>query len=476
METARRITRNFLSLSFSEVIAKALQLVIFIYIARVFGKTEFGKFGFALAFSFIILIIADFGLNTLLIREISRNKDKVKKYMSNALGIKIFLVILTVIVSYLYLNLMNYDSDIKIVTYFMVVFIILQSFTDLFYSAFRAFEKMHYDASIKVLRMFILSLLIFVIMNNIRSIVFVALLFVLTEIVILFISVIIFIKNISQLSIEFDIKFSKSLLKKSSFFGLSLMVSMLFLFIDSVMLQNFRGSAEVGIYTAVFNILLGITFIPLMFANAVYPVFSRYFVNDKHLLKFAYKKSLQYMIILGFPISVGIFIYAGNIINLIYGEGYGESIIVLKILCWFVFLVFMSLISGIALSSINRQRSRFITQGIFLITNIILNLILIPKYGVVGAAIATVISEVLFLLAYSYLIKRYKIGLGFIKIGILTIKPLIASILMVLIIINISDLLLGAAVGVISYVGALWILKTFKKEDKDLLMRVIKDR
>ena len=72
MATARRITSNFLSLAAAEIISKTMQLIIFIYLARVYGKSEFGVFGFALAFSTIIVIIADFGINTLLIREISR--------------------------------------------------------------------------------------------------------------------------------------------------------------------------------------------------------------------------------------------------------------------------------------------------------------------------------------------------------------------------------------------------------------------
>jgi O-antigen/teichoic acid export membrane protein len=472
MKTARRITRNFLSLSVSEVIAKLLQLVIFIYIARVFGETEFGKFSFALAFAFIIAIIADFGLNMLLIREISRNKDKVKKYMSNALGIKIFLSVLAVLVSYFYLNFMDYSSNIKSITYIMVLFAILQSFTDLFYSAFRAFERMHYDATMKVLRMFILSLFIFVIMIKNQSIVIIASLFVATEAIILFISLIIFMKKISSLSIELDSKFSKNLLKKSSFFGLSLVFSMFLLFIDSVMIQNFRGSAEVGIYTAAFNILLGITFIPLMFSNAVYPVFSRYFIDDKSLLKFAFRKSYEYILILGLPISIGIFVYASNIKNLIYGTGYSETIIAFKVLSFFVFLSFITLIPGTVLSAINKQRSRMFIQGTIAGVNIIFNLILIPIYGFVGAGIATVLSEILFFILYFYFVRKY--GFGF-KIVRSSLKPILASLLMTAIIINITNLFVGTIIGAISYFGFLFILRVFDKEDKTLLMRVIKN-
>ena len=65
MKTARRITRNFLSLSISEIFAKILQLIVFVYLARSFGPLEFGNFGFALAFSLIIVIIAQTYLHKL---------------------------------------------------------------------------------------------------------------------------------------------------------------------------------------------------------------------------------------------------------------------------------------------------------------------------------------------------------------------------------------------------------------------------
>jgi len=472
MKTARRITRNFLSLTISEIIAKILQLVIFIYVARIFGSLEFGNFGFAIAFSAIIVVIADFGLNTLLIREISRNKNKVKKYISNALTIKIFLSIVTFFITFIYLNFMNYAGSIKAVTYTMVLFMVIQSFTDLFYSVFRAFERMHYDAFIKVLRMVILSSLIFIVVMNNANLIVTTLMFPLTELIVLIIAAIMYLKYFARLSFEFDLGFSRLLLKKSSFFCLSLIFVGLLLYIDTIFLQRMKGSAEVGVYVAAYNLLIGLTFIPLMYSNAVFPVFSRYFIKDRSLLKFAYKKSFQYMLILGLPMAIGIYVYSRNIIFLIYGSGYGSSIIALKILCWMLALRFINIIPGTALSSINRQGSRVLSQGTVVIINIILNLLFIPKFGFIGAGIATIISESFFIVMYSYFIKKYKLSFGILKIAI---KPLIASVIMTLIIINIPDLLLGTIVGAISYFGVLIIIKTFNKEDKRLMIRIIKN-
>ena len=463
---------NFLNLSVSEIIAKVLQLIVFVYLARFFGKSEFGNFGFALAFSTIIVIIADFGLSTLLIREISRNKDEVAKYISNTFTIKIFLSLLTFFCAFIYLNFMHYTNEVNTVTYAMLSFMVLQSFTDIFYSAFRSFEKMHYDSFIKFLRMIVLLILVYVAIK-IKPDLFVAtLMFPITELLMLIISSIIYTKNFAKLYIAFDYDFSKNIAKKSSFFLLSLVFSSVLIYIDTIMLQQMRGSDEVGVYAAAYNLLLGLTFVPLMYSNAVYPVFSRNFIKDKSLLKFAYKKSYQYMLILGLPIAISIYTYANTLISFIYGSGYKDSIIALKILCWFVLLRFINIIPGTALSSINKQGSRVLSQGTVASINVILNLILIPKYGFVGAGFATIISESFFIIFYSYFITKYGLNFGILKTFI---KPLIASVIMASIIINIRNIFLGVIAGYVSYFIILILMKTFSEEDKSLLIKVLRN-
>mgnify|MGYP001577857814 CR=1 FL=1 len=239
------------------------------------------------------------------------------------------------------------------------------------------------------------------------------------------------------------------------------------------MLESFKGSAEVGVYAAAYNLLLGITFIPLMFSNAIFPVFSRYFIKDRSLLKFAYKKSFQYMLILGLPVTIGIFMYARNIILLIYGIEYAKSIIAVKILCWFILLRFINITSGTLLSSIDRQGARVFGQGMVAFLNIALNLVLIPKYGFIGAAIAVISSESLFLFAYHYFIFKENLGFGLVRASI---KPVIASIIMVIAIAFIPNLFIGSAVGAVLYFGMLFLLKAFKNEDKAIFIRVIRNK
>lgn len=470
--TARRITFNFVSLSISELIAKLLQLFVFVYIARVYGKTDFGNFGFAIAFSAILAVLADFGISSLLIREISRDKNLLKKYFSNAFWLKIFLGVLTFLLAIAFLNLIGYSHEAKVIAYLLLFFYVFQSFTDLFYSAFRAFERMHFDSSIKVLRMLVLSILIFVLIKNNAGFIIVGIAFPLVEFAMLVISSLIYVKYFDAFSFEYDFSVAKKILKGSFPFFVSLIFVTLLVYIDIVLLERFKGPEEVGIYAAAYNILFGLSFIPLMFSNSVYPVFSRYFKSDESLLNFAYRKSLAYMLILGLPASVGIWVYSDKIINLVYGTGYEKSVLALQILCWFVFLRFVNIIPGTALSAIDRQSSRTICQAAVALLNIGLNIFLIPKYGFVGAAYSAIISEAFFIILYAYFTRKYGMKLNIFQVAA---KPVIASIVMYLIISRVENVFLGTLIGIVSYFVALLVLKTFSSEDKKLIMRIIKN-
>ena len=385
---------------------------------------------------------------------------------------KIVLGILTFIAAFAYLNLMDYSQQAKNIVYFLLAFAVLQSFTDLFYSAFRAFERMHFDSAIKVLRMIVLTGVVIILIKNNASLITVGIAFPLTEIAMLLVSSLIYRKHFDEISIGYDLAVIRRISREAFPFFISLIFVTLLVYADSVILERVKGPEEVGIYVAAYNILLGISFIPLMFSNSVYPVFSRYFKSDESLLNFAYRKSLAYMLVIGLPASIGIWVYSDKIISIIYGAGYEGSVLALQILCWFVFLRFVNIIPGTVLSSINRQSSRTICQASIALINIALNLFLIPKYGFVGAAYATIISEAFFIAFYAYFTSKYGIKANLFQI---IVKPVIASAAMLLVISRIENIFLGIVLGIISYFIALVLLKVFNHEDKKLIARIIKN-
>ena len=257
MDTTKRIYKNIIFLSTAEVFSKILQFVIMVYAARLLDQSAFGRFSFALSLSFIAVILSDLGINTLLIREIARNKKSVNKYFINAFIAKIFFVIITYIFIVVLLNLMDYPKDTRYIVYIIWIFAIFSTFTDLFYSVFRAFEKMYFDALIKIVRMIILTTVGLYVLFHYKNVFLFSLTFVFTEVTVLALAFAIGSKSFIKIKLDISLKFIKDLTLKALPFGLAFIFSTIYFYIGSVMLSKMRGDVEVAIYSVAYNIALG---------------------------------------------------------------------------------------------------------------------------------------------------------------------------------------------------------------------------
>ncbi|MBI3035996.1 flippase [Candidatus Woesearchaeota archaeon] len=473
MATARRIYKNTIYLGAAEIVSRVLQFVVMLYAARILSQEHFGKFSFALSFSFIAIVLADLGINTLLVREISRNKNLASKYFANALFAKITLSLIAYIVIVSILNLLNYPQDTKHIAYTIWLFAILSTFTELFYSIFRAFEMMFYDAVLKILRMLILAFAsLYVLIKGYGVFVF-SYMFVIAELIVVAVALLIALSKFVKLRIDIDILFIKSLIKKSIPFGFAFVFGMIYFFIGSVMLSKIKGDVEVAIYSVAYNIALAILFIPTVYTNAIYPVLSRYYKEGKAELKTLYERSFKYLYIIGLPISAGIFLLADRIIYFFYGKGYSGSIIALQIIALYLFIKFINFLLGTVLSSIDQQGRRMLSQGVTALFSILLNLLLIPKMGYVGAAWSTFATEIfLFVIYYWYVSNSWH----FYNFAAIIIKPAIAVIGMLFVIKFLNVGLMSAiALSAAAYFGVLLFLNAFDKRDYGILKSILQN-
>jgi O-antigen/teichoic acid export membrane protein len=151
MNTVQRIAKNTGALAISNVITAILGFFLLIYIARYLGEVGFGKYSFALAFTGLFAIIASFGINNYIIREIARNKEQTSESLANVSVIKLILSFLAFGFIVLTINLMDYPRDTTYAVYLFGVYMILTSFALTFRSVFQAYERMEYDAVVTVI-------------------------------------------------------------------------------------------------------------------------------------------------------------------------------------------------------------------------------------------------------------------------------------------------------------------------------------
>src|SRR3989338_1141624 len=296
METARRISRNAAYLGAAEVISRVLQFAVMIAAARYLSQGDFGKFSFALSLAFIAMILADLGINQLLVRTIARDKKALGKYVLNGVILKALLAALSGSLVCITLKVLEYPQETRTVVYIIWLFAILGTFTELLYSIFRAYERMEFDSAMKITRMVLLAGISITILLKGMGVVAFSIAFVAVEAVVVAsgfaIASTLFMKK--QLSVSLiDASYMKRMLCDALPFGLAIVFGSIYFYISGVMLSVMEGDVAVAVFSSAYNIVLALLFIPTVYTNAIYPVLCRYYASSKENLELLYDRSFK---------------------------------------------------------------------------------------------------------------------------------------------------------------------------------------
>jgi O-antigen/teichoic acid export membrane protein len=401
MSVINRIRYNsFYSLS-SSVIRLFTNFLFFIGIARFYGTSTFGSFTAAHTLTLMFLSIADFGLDILLTTEIARSKENASKLLVKYFPLKLMLSVVALCGACLiplFENLSRQTSILIIILSFNVVF---TAITNYFFAFFKGLEQFQHETKISLCINLLLLLLITTLGFMKLNIEYLALAFIFTRALGLGLAVL-RLKKIQIIS-TFSFSFIDVIKdwKIISIFGLHLLFGNLYFQLDTVLLSIWKGDIQVGIYQAAFKIMMFTLIIPDVLINAFLPILSNYHAENKekwlHFARLLNKTLFMFSI----PIALILFINAENIIELFYGKGmFYEAPSILKIFAIMIVIRFSSEASALLLTTSGRQYMRVVIVLLAVIINIILNSFLIPKYGPIGAAIVSLLTNLVVGLCY----------------------------------------------------------------------------
>lgn len=476
MNSVRKIGKNMFSLFTGQLIASFLAVILSIYIARSLGQTLFGTYSFVITLVALYSVFFDLGYETLLIKEVAKDKSNANSYLNNVTIIRIALA--TVITSsiFIVINLLNFPDTIKNLVYIFGIAQIISSLSSLFKVTFRAFEKMHLEAIITIVMSITrcsLGLLVILLGYNLTTLAFVFLYVAIADIIV---SLIVCEKKIVRTTFQFDRLFFKHTIAKAMALGTVTIFALIYVRIDTVMLEFMKGSAVVGWYNAAYNLILGFNPIPVLFMNSLLPLMAYTFVKSDTSLRYIYEKSFKFLLIFALPLTLGIFLLSDKFILLIYGKSYVNSISALQILSFDILLKFLYLCLWFVLIAADQQyKLAFCAAGGALL-NITLNLFLIPQFSLVGASIATIITETYILMIYLYLAHRANLK---IHLKTIFVKPVIAGAVMGAFIYyfhSLMNLFLLIGISVVLYFGIFFLIKGFSNEEILLLKQLFKKK
>jgi len=471
MNTIQRIAKNTGILLISQILSYVITFFFTMYTARYLGAEGFGILSFAIAFTAIFGVFSDLGLNTLMVREVARNKSLAQKYLLNTALMKTILAIITSGLIVLMINILGYPEQTIKVVYLITLSVILNTFSQMFYSIFRAYERMEYQSVGQILNSaLMLPGALFAISQEL-SVVGFAFIYFIVSVAVLGYNFIVCVWKFVKPKMEIDLSFWKPIIKNALPFSLTFIIGSMFYNTDIAMLSTVKGDEFAGWYKAAVTLILVISSASASFVHATFPMMSKLFVSDRNTLKIMLEKSSKYLFIIALPISAGIFLLADRFILLIYGAEFTPATIALRILSLYLPLRVISNVTGWALASINREPLRTLSAGIALSLNVCLNFTLIPIFGIAGASTATAISQILLFTLYFYFVNKHLCRLPFHSI---IVKPCISCLVMILFLHFIkNNLFIIIIISAMIYIFSLFILKTFDSYDKKIFNDLI---
>lgn len=461
------IVRNTSYLTFAMILQKIISFTYFILLARNLGPENLGKYYFAISFTAIFSIFIDIGLTNVLTREVAKNNKNTSNLLNSVLAIKIPLAGVSLFFVILLINFMDYGQLTRQLVYITSICMILDSFTASFYAILRGFHNLTYESISSVIFQLIVLIFGLSAIYSGLSLQYIASALVLASIFNVTFSFTALKKN-TKVKIKpiYNPLLLKKILKITIPFAFFAIFQKTYMYLDSVLLSILAGDKYVGYYQIAFKIIFALQVFPMAFVASLYPAMSNYWINNKKQLNISFERAVSYLIILSLPITVGTIAIADKLI-LIFKDEFQAAIIPMQIIMLSVLFIFINFPIGALLNACDKQKQNTINMGIVVTISIILNLILIPKFNVIGASITVLITNItMTILGFFYAWKIIKYNYK--RILTVFIKSMLSAILMgvsAFYLKTYANIILVIGVSATIYFILLFLLKAYTKND-----------
>ncbi|MGI6483717.1 MAG: flippase [Methanobacterium sp.] len=473
MSIVKLISKNIASLATIEVVNQICLVILALLIPLYLGDVGFGQYSLVVSFTTLFMFLLDPGLRSLTIREVSREKVKKNIYLNNLTTIKLILSSFTILFMIILVNVMQYPQLVKTAMYIMLSAWILNSFSDVFRSIFYAFQKMEYGTLTLTAAKIVTTLLASIFLFFGYGLVEVVLAFFIGNFLALLINFLIYTKKFQVPKFKIDLEFSKKILVMSFPFGLAIAFNNVFFNFDIVVIDHIMGDAAAGWYSIPkFIIMILITFF-FTVPYALFPTFSKFYKDSMEKLNYSYEKIFKFLLILTLPTSTILFMLASDIILFLFQYSFTNSIFIFQALIWLVIPISLARFLEIVLASINKQKLVTYNIGIFALSNIILDILLIPYFGINGAIIATTLSQIAIFIFDLFFVSKY---LCKISVYRLVLKPAISCMfigILIYFLINFVNFIILGCISIVFYIFILAVLGGFDKEDINMIKKII---
>lgn len=368
-------------------------LLVGVWVARYLGPELFGTYSYAIAFVALFGAIANLGLQGIVVRELINKPEQQKAVMGTAFYMQIVGAFVSILVISAILPFTSNDQTTNVYILIIASGLIFQSFQVIDYY-FQSKVLSKYVSICRLIQLTASSVLkIGFVLSNADLIYFVIVI-VIDNITL---AIALFYAYWKQDNISFYKSFNifqfKYLLKESWPLIITGLVIMIYMKIDQIMIKEMMDAKSVGIYSAAAKLSESWYFVPMLLSQSLFPAI----INAKKQSELLYKQRLQHLLNLMMALSVIVAIiltfFSETIITTLFGPEYLGAGSVLSIQVWAGIFVSSGVVSSKWFIIEGFQKFSMYRTTAGAIINIALNFALIPRFGIIGSAVATLISQ-----------------------------------------------------------------------------------
>ncbi len=375
------------------IVQAILNLIVNMLVARYLGPSSFGVINYAASLVAFVVPIMQLGLRSTLVQEIVEQPEREGETLGTALFLCLISSIASIIGVVSFACLVNRNEKVTIIVCLLYSLNLIFQALQMIQYWFQAKLLSKYTALITLMAYIFVNIYRVILLVRNESIFWFAISQAL-DYLIISLSLIVIYKKLGGQKLSFSKARAGEMLRKSKFYIFSALMVTVFAQTDKIMLKLMVSDAATGFYSAAVTCAGMTGFIFGAIIDSARPTI----VKNKGTDESQYQKNVSflYSVVIYFALlqSLVIMIFASPIIHILYGSGYGESVNVLRLIVWYTTFSYLGAVRDVWILSENKGHFLWIINLIGAVSNVILNAVLIPIMGMMGAALASLVTQI----------------------------------------------------------------------------------
>ena len=393
----QRVAKNSTAVFVGQALSLAANLGVTVLLARHLGQAGFGLFSYALVFISFFSMIVDLSVHAILVRELSRQNWSVAELVGNAVFMKAILSFVAIALANAVAGMAGYAEPLpKMIMILSFGVLLASKYSGLrmtFEAPFNASLKMHIPMLCQLIDSILVIVVTFVLTRSGADLTTLVVGYSLSSLPGLLL-IIVASRREARWRVALNPRLLRFLLRESFPLWIYFILTTLFNGLDVLFIREYHSESAVGLYSAATRLTTPLLFLPHAVSVSLLPLLSRYYEQADAKLSLVFHLGMKVTMLMALALAIATTFLAPDIIRLLYSSAYGASAAPLVLLMWSQAFLFLNFFFANVLTAVNQQRAASYAAAAMLITNALANLILIPQFGIVGAAWAKLVASI----------------------------------------------------------------------------------